>query len=403
MMLQALRRSPTRFVCLNERLRLQSSPSSILPRGAFYSTPATGEPPKASVKLVAELRKRTTVSLQKAREALSATSNDVEAALVWLEDDLVASGAKKAAKLEGRTAGAGLIGSVILSDGSTTGTGRGIRAALVELNCETDFVARNELFSTLALDIAHTAAFLSEPASVSLASNSLIPPSKRAPIEPVPLEFINDATLISHNTSDPSQPPQARFTTVGASIREAMTQLGEKISLRRVAVVVTDPLNASQKSPLLLGSYIHGGVGPSPRAQAGTVGGLVTLGLEGGELTDPSISDALSADFPKLARAAARQIVGLETATIESGSSPSTSESSESSTVLYEQPAVMFEGSSLPVRTYFDQWAQGRGVQEPARVSVFQFVRWKAGEGIESESSPADFAEEVRRLQQGGN
>jgi len=65
---------------------------------------------KANIKLVAELRKRTEVSLSKAKEALTATNNDVEAALEWLEKDLIASGAKKKEKVQDRTAGEGLIG-----------------------------------------------------------------------------------------------------------------------------------------------------------------------------------------------------------------------------------------------------------------------------------------------------
>ena len=74
----------------------------------LYSTAAP--PPKPSVKLIAELRKLTEVSISKAREALTATNNDVDAAFKWLQDDLVASGAKKAEKLADRTTKQGLVG-----------------------------------------------------------------------------------------------------------------------------------------------------------------------------------------------------------------------------------------------------------------------------------------------------
>ena len=69
--------------------------------------------------------------------------------------------------------------------------------------------------------------------------------------------------------------------------------------------------------------------------------------------------------------------------------------------MLYNQPAIMFQGSSLSVRAYLQEWAASHGIEEPARIDVLQFLRWRAGEGIESNSSPADFAEEVRRLQEG--
>src|SRR6266403_4324277 len=77
---------------------------------------------------------------------------------------LAISGAKKAAKVSHRTAGEGLVGASVLSRGTGSSPG-GVRAALVELNCETDFVARNALFGRLVADVAHTAAFLAESGS----------------------------------------------------------------------------------------------------------------------------------------------------------------------------------------------------------------------------------------------
>src|ERR1700742_1054761 len=82
---------------------------------SFSSSPPSFT--KANIKLVAELRKRTEVSLSKAKEGLTVTNNDVDAALDWLENDLVTSGAKKKEKVQGRTAGEGLVGVRILSNG----------------------------------------------------------------------------------------------------------------------------------------------------------------------------------------------------------------------------------------------------------------------------------------------
>ena len=66
-----------------------SSRTAALSCLRLYST--TAPPPKPSVKLIAEIRKVTEVSITKAREALTATNNDVQAALKWLEDDLIAA------------------------------------------------------------------------------------------------------------------------------------------------------------------------------------------------------------------------------------------------------------------------------------------------------------------------
>jgi elongation factor Ts len=114
------------------------------------------------------------------------------------------------------------------------------------------------------------------------------------------------------------------------------------------------------------------------------------------------VSGAFMADFSKLSRAAARQIVGMETHSIfadTSVSSPALGEG-ESSLALYEQPALMFQGGDMTVRDYLRQWADSREVKSPASVDVLQFIKWKAGEGIELEGA-TDFADEVRKLQAG--
>lgn len=142
-------------------LRRFATPSTARLCSSALRSYSSAQPPKPSAKLVGELRKLTETSISKARDALIATSNDLNAALKWLEEDLAVSGAKKAAKVEGRTAGEGLVGVSILSPGLGSWKD-GIRASMVELNCETDFVARNELFSKLLADISHTTAFLAE-------------------------------------------------------------------------------------------------------------------------------------------------------------------------------------------------------------------------------------------------
>ena len=109
------------------------------------SAPSLPPYPKANIKLVAELHKHTEVSLSKAKEALIVTNNDVGAAFRWLGKDLVTSGAKKNDKVRDRTAGEGLIDAGVPSSGfSKQNASRGARAAVVELNCEMNFVARNQ-------------------------------------------------------------------------------------------------------------------------------------------------------------------------------------------------------------------------------------------------------------------
>jgi elongation factor Ts len=96
---------------------------------------------------VKELRERTGAGMMECKKALSETNGDMEKAI----DALRTSGAAKAAKRAGREASEGVIGSYIHMGGKI--------GVIVEVNCETDFVARNEVFQSLVKDIAmHIAA-----------------------------------------------------------------------------------------------------------------------------------------------------------------------------------------------------------------------------------------------------
>jgi len=93
---------------------------------------------------LATLRKNTGYSLSICKKALSETNQDVAEAERWLREQAQAQGWAKAQKLQGRNTSQGLLG-VLLS---------GQSAALVQLNCETDFVAKNEQFVSLLKHVA---------------------------------------------------------------------------------------------------------------------------------------------------------------------------------------------------------------------------------------------------------
>lgn len=96
---------------------------------------------------IKELRDRTQVSVMKCKEALTEAEGDMEKAVKILEEKSGATAAKKSS----RDLGAGVVSAYVHSNNSV--------AALVELQCETDFVARNEEFQALAYEIAmHVAA-----------------------------------------------------------------------------------------------------------------------------------------------------------------------------------------------------------------------------------------------------
>lgn len=96
-----------------------------------------------TAKDVKALRDQTGAGMMDAKKALTETDGDMEAAVDWLR----AKGLSKAAKKSGRTAAEGLVG---------VASGEGVGVA-VEVNSETDFVARNAEFQTMVADIAKTA------------------------------------------------------------------------------------------------------------------------------------------------------------------------------------------------------------------------------------------------------
>ena len=94
----------------------------------------------ASVK---ELRERTSAGMMDCKKALAETNGDMEAAIDWLR----AKGLSAAAKKAGRTASEGLVGVIV----------EGNRGAVVEVNSETDFVAKNDVFQDFVRNVAKLA------------------------------------------------------------------------------------------------------------------------------------------------------------------------------------------------------------------------------------------------------
>ncbi len=152
--------------------------------------------------LVKELRERTGAAMMDCKRALEATDGDIDAAI----EKMRADGQAKADKKASRVAAEGVVRTAVSADGAS--------AAMVELNCETDFVAKNEDFLALA-DAAAQAA-------------------------------------LEQGTSDPAEVLQAQAN--GQSLEETrralIAKLGENMTLRRVVLL---------KSSGRVGSYIHGG------------------------------------------------------------------------------------------------------------------------------------------------
>jgi len=169
-----------------------------------------------SASLVKELRERTGAGMMDCKKALTEAAGDIEAAVDALRKKGLAAAAKKA----GRTAADGLIG-MALEPG---------KGALVEVNAETDFVARNEAFQTLVTQI--TALAIAAEGDVEALRQTVIP---------------------------------ATGKTVADSITDAISVIGENINLRRTAVLAV--------APGVVAGYLHQQAAPG----LGRMGVLVAL------------------------------------------------------------------------------------------------------------------------------
>jgi elongation factor Ts len=314
-------------------------------------------PPKVPLALIAELRKKTQVPITKAREALSHSNGDLNGALEWLHTDLATSGLSKAAKVAFRETKEGVVGVSVLSPGRGLKTAVGVRAAMVELNCETDFVARNELFARLAMDIAHTAAFISEAQQGTDVS-----------FIPLSLDELKDSPLLSH-----SNPGSSPIGTVSTAIRDTIVKVGENITLSRASAIVEESPSPNAAT-LRLGSYVHGSL---HNLSCGPVASLVLLNTHSQHLIRPQ--QVHDDDLLKLERSLARQIVGFETFSIKPAPGNEIEEQA-----LYRQPFITLPGelNGLPVEDALKKWSRihGLATNNQEGVEVLKFLKWKTGE-----------------------
>ena len=185
-------------------------------RTAFCTDSAIGKKmadiTAASVK---ELRERTGAGMMDCKKALAETNGEMEPAIDWLR----AKGLSAAAKKAGRTAAEGLVGVAV----------EGKRGALVEVNSETDFVAKNELFQDFVRNVARLA-----------------------------LEQGTDVEVLG-------AAPYPAGGTVAEAMTENIAKIGENQSLRRAAIL---EVNEGAVVP-----YVHNQVAPG----LGRIGVLVAL------------------------------------------------------------------------------------------------------------------------------
>ena len=294
---------------------------------------------------VKELREKTGAGMMDCKQALSQTNGIMDDAVDWLRKKGLAAAAKKA----GRVAAEGLISAVV----------EGKAGSVVEVNAETDFVARNEQFQQAVRTIA----------SVGLGATGDVEALKAAPY------------------------PGSQ-TSVAGYLTDLVARIGENMSLRRYAKLTV--------GEGLVASYVHAAVAPG----LGRVGVLVALESQGESerlaevgrqvamhicasnpqwvTVDQVDQGALERERDVLAEQArasgkAENIIGKM---VEGRLRKFYEE-----TVLVEQPWIL--DPDKKVKAVLDAVAKETG----APVKVTGFVRFALGEGIDKGGS--DFAAEV--------
>ena len=303
--------------------------------------------------LVKALRDKSGVGMMDCKKALQETGGDMEAAVHWLR----AKGLSKAAKKADRVAAEGVVTLAVRDDGA------GMTAAVIELNAETDFVARNESFQTAARKIAATA-----------------------------LGVEGDVEALRAARIDGGD-------TVADAVTYLIATIGENMMLRRAA-----RFNVKQGA---IGAYTHGAVAGA--VDLGRIGVLVAVEGAG----DKAALKALGRDIALHVAATAPlslSVEDLDPAAVEreraifteqaiaSGKPPAVAEKMVEGRIrkFYEE-AVLLKQAYVrdPARTIEQLVAEtAKAVGSP--VTIKGFVRFALGEGVDRESG--DFAAEVAAM-----
>jgi elongation factor Ts len=294
--------------------------------------------------MVKELRESTGAGMMDCKAALTETNGAMEAAVDWLRK----KGLSKAAKKAGRVAAEGLIGLKIA----------GSKGVLVEVNSETDFVARNDLFQGL-------------------------------------VQMIADVALDAGTDVEKIKAAKAGSITIGESINDTIAKIGENMSLRRAAALAV--------KQGVVGRYVHNSVSDG----LGKIGVLVGLESAGkadelnalGRMlamhvaaSNPQAVDSAGLDPAVVAR---EKDVLAEKFRAQGKPANVIDKIVESGLKTFYKEVCLLEQAYVhdPDKTVAQALKEAEG-KVGGPIKVTGFVRYALGEGIERQES--DFAAEVK-------
>ena len=302
--------------------------------------------------LVKELRDKTGAGMMDCKTALTEVKGDVEAAVDWLRK----KGLSKAAKKAGRIAAEGLIGI----------TASGKSGAVVEVNSETDFVARNEQFQDMVSKIASLATKANGDVAKLLAMTF---PGKKV--------------------------------TVEDHVKEMIATIGENMSVRRTATL--------EVPSGVVGSYVHSQVVPG----LGKIGVLVALESSGKNADELAALARQLAMHVAATNPVALDLAGVPAETLEREKAILADKNKGKPPQVLEKIVASGMKSYAKDNCFLDQTyihdpskSVSQAVKEAegkagGPIKVSGFVRYALGEGIEKKEE--DFAAEVAATAAAGN
>ncbi|MGF1543392.1 MAG: translation elongation factor Ts [Parvularculaceae bacterium] len=290
--------------------------------------------------MVKSLREMTGAGMMDCKAALNETNGDVDAAVDWLRK----KGLAKAAKKSGRAASEGLVATLVRDAGD------GAEAVLVEVNSETDFVARNEIFQAMVRDAA--AAALDTDGSVEAVRAAPFPGAGKS---------------------------------VGEHVAEMVGQIGENLSLRRSARVAVD---AGVVAP-----YIHSPVVDG----AGKIGVLVGLRSTGDKAKLGALAKQIAMHVAA-ARPLAASVDDLDPEVVEREKSVLADQARASGKPeaiiekmvegrlrkFYEEAVLLEQIFVIDGETKIADVIENAAKDVGAPVSLADFARLELGEGVEN-------------------
>lgn len=304
-----------------------------------------------SAAMVKELRDQTGAGMMDCKAALSETGGNLDAAVDWLRK----KGLSKAAKKAGRMAAEGLVGVAVKG-----AKGMSAKGILVEVNSETDFVARNDLFQGL-------------------------------------VKMIADAALDAGPSVDKILAAKAGNITLSEAIADTIAKVGENMSLRRAA-----GLSVGKGA---IASYVHNAVSDG----LGRIGVIVALESSGKD-DELKAFGRMVAMHVASANPQAIDPSGLDTAAIEREKAVLTDKTKAQGKpanvidkivesglkTFYKEVCLLDQGFIFDDKKNVAQAIKEAEAKVGAPIKITGFVRFALGEGIERASG--DFGGEVAAL-----